>query len=206
MSSTIALEHGDVRVRLVRKRDASALQELILGNRAWLRPWEATNPHGPNSFDIKAMIRGLLRQAIDMSGLPLVIEFRGQIVGQLNVANILYGSVSSANIGYWISPDAAGNNVTPIAVALVTDYLFNELGLHRVQIDIRPENGPSLRVVEKLGFRYEGKKTAYIHINGEWRDHYSFALTAAEAEGGLLNRFVAGQINDPAYPFRHADI
>lgn len=206
MSSTIALEHGDVRVRLVRKRDASALEALILGNRSWLRPWEATNPHGPNSFDIKAMIRGLLRQANEMTGLPLVIEFRGEVVGQLNVANILFGSVSSANIGYWISPDAAGNNITPISVALVTDYLFVEMGLHRVQIDIRPENGPSLRVVEKLGFRYEGKKSAYIHINGEWRDHYSFALTESEAQGGLLNRFVSGQINDPAYPFRHADI
>lgn len=206
MSSTIALEHGDVRVRLVRKRDASALEALILGNRSWLRPWEATNPHGPNSFDIKAMIRGLLRQANEMTGLPFVIEFRGEVVGQLNVANILFGSVSSANIGYWISPDAAGNNITPIAVALVTDYLFVEMGLHRVQIDIRPENGPSLRVVEKLGFRYEGKKSAYIHINGEWRDHYSFALTESEAQGGLLNRFVSGQINDPAYPFRHADI
>lgn len=206
MSSTIALEHGDVRVRLVRKRDAVDLERLILGNRAWLRPWEATNPHGPNSFNIKAMIRGLLRQAREMTGLPLVIEFRGQVVGQLNVANILYGSVSSANIGYWISPDAAGNSITPIAVALVTDYLFNEIGLHRVQIDIRPENGPSLRVVEKLGFRYEGKKTAYIHINGEWRDHYSFALTSKETGDGLLNRFVSGEINDPAYPFRHTDI
>lgn len=206
MSSTIALEHGDVHVRLVRKRDAAALQELILSNRSWLRPWEATNPHGPNSFDIKAMIRGLLRQANEMTGLPLVIEYHGAIVGQLNVANILYGSVSSANIGYWIAPDAAGKNITPIAVALVTDYLFNELGLHRVQIDIRPENGPSLRVVEKLGFRYEGKKNAYIHINGDWRDHYSFALTADEAHGGLLKRFTAGHVVDPAYPFRHSDI
>lgn len=206
MSSTIVLQHGDVRVRLVRKRDASALESLILGNRAWLRPWEATNPHGPNSFDIKAMIRGLLRQANEMTGLPMVIEHRGEIVGQLNVANILYGSVSSASVGYWISPDAAGQNITPIAVALVTDYLFNDVGLHRVQIDIRPENAPSLRVVEKLGFRYEGKKVAYIHINGDWRDHYSFALTATEVKDGLLNAFVSGRVRNPAYPFSGTDI
>ena len=206
MTPMIALTHGDVRVRLVRKRDAHALESLILGNRAWLRPWEATNPHGPNSFDIKAMIRGLLRQANEMTGLPLVIEHRGEIVGQLNVANILYGSVSSASVGYWISPDAAGQNITPIAVALVTDYLFNDVGLHRVQIDIRPENAPSLRVVEKLGFRYEGKKVAYIHINGDWRDHYSFALTSSEAREGLLNAFVSGRVRNPAYPFSGADI
>ena len=203
---SLKLQHGEVTVRLVRVRDAKQLEQQILGHRAWLRPWEATNPSGPNNFDIKRMIRGLLRQADQMQGLPFVIEYQGQLVGQLNVANILYGSVSSANIGYWVSPDVAGKGITPTAVALVSDYLFNFVGIHRIQIDIRPENAASLRVVEKLGFRYEGTKQAYIHINGDWRDHHSFALTAPEAEGGLLNRWIRGQINPPKYPFRSTDI
>ncbi|MDE2592142.1 MAG: GNAT family N-acetyltransferase [Actinomycetales bacterium] len=203
---SLKLQHGEIVVRLVRVRDAKALEALILGHRSWLRPWEATNPSGANSFDIKRMIRGLLRQADQMQGLPMVIEFKGELVGQLNVANILYGSVSSANIGYWISPEVAGKNITPISVALVTDYLFNIVGLHRVQIDIRPENAASLRVVEKLGFRFEGTKLAYIHINGDWRDHHSFALTAPEVEGGLLNRWLHDLIAKPKYPFRGSDI
>jgi ribosomal-protein-alanine N-acetyltransferase len=76
------------------------------------------------------------------------------------------------------------------------------MGLHRVEIDIRPENAASLRVVEKLGFRFEGTKRGYIHIAGDWRDHYSFALTSDEVRGGLLNRFVRGEVVDPRYPFR----
>lgn len=203
---SLKLQHGEVTVRLVRVRDAKQLEQQILGNRAWLRPWEATNPEGPMNFDIKRMIRGLLRQADQMQGLPLVIEYQGRLVGQLNVANILYGSVSSANIGYWISPDVAGKGITPTAVALVTDYMFNAIGIHRIQIDIRPENDASLRVVEKLGFRFEGTKLAYIHINGEWRDHHSFALTAPEARGGLLNAWIRGQIQRPNYPFKSTDI
>jgi ribosomal-protein-alanine N-acetyltransferase len=197
---TFALTHGDVTLRLLRVRDAKAIERLILGNREWLRPWEATNPFGPNSFDIKAMTKGLVRQLDNQTGLPFVIEHQGQVVGQLNVANILYGSVSNAVIGYWVVPEVAGRGITPTAVALATDYLFNVVGLHRVEIDIRPENVASLRVVEKLGFRYEGLKERYIHINGAWRDHYVFALTHEEVIGGVLNRWVQGKVGSLNYP------
>nr|WP_084028475.1 GNAT family protein [Candidatus Rhodoluna planktonica] len=169
-------------------------------NRAWLRPWEATNPEGPVSFDIKKQIRALLRQMDNDQGLPFVICFNGQVVGQVNVANILWGSVSSAVIGYWIAPDFAGQNITPTAVALVSDYLMREMGLHRIEIDIRPENKASIRVVEKLGFRYEGFREKYIHINGAWRDHFSFALTKEEVAEGILLRWKRGRVPKSEYP------
>jgi ribosomal-protein-alanine N-acetyltransferase len=198
---SFALTHGDVKLRIAKVRDSKVLERLILGNRDWLRPWEATNPSAPNNFDVKAQLRGLLRQLDDQSGMPFVIELNGEVVGQLNVANILYGSVSSAVLGYWIAPEAAGQNVTPKAVALVTDYLFNVLNLHRVEIDIRPENKSSLRVVEKLGFRYEGLKRKYIHINGDWRDHYIFAITKEEVSEGLLNRWLRNKVPNLKYPW-----
>jgi [ribosomal protein S5]-alanine N-acetyltransferase len=198
---SFALTHGDVKLRVAKMRDSKALERLLLSNRDWLRPWEATNPSAPNSFDVKANLRGLLRQLDDQSGIPFVIEVQGVVQGQLNVANILYGSVSSAVLGYWIAPEVAGRGVTPTAVALVTDYLMNQLGLHRVEIDVRPENQASLRVIEKLGFRYEGLKQRYIHINGDWRDHFVFALTKEEIPEGLLNRFVRNQIPEQKYPW-----
>lgn len=197
---SFVLTHGEVRLRLVKKRDAKQLERLILGNREWLRPWEATNPSAPNSFDIRGMVRDLLRQVDNLSGLPFVIEVDGEVVGQLNVANILFGSVSSAVIGYWVSPEVAGRGVATTAVALASDYLFTTVNIHRVEIDIRPENLASLRVVEKLGFRYEGLKERYIHINGAWRDHYVFALTREEVASGILNRWVRGQVPPLKYP------
>ena len=133
--------------------------------------------------------------------LPFVIEEDGVIVGQLNVANILFGSVSSCVIGYWVAPEVAGRQIMPTAVALVSDYLFNTVGIHRIEIDIRPENVSSLRVVEKLGFRYEGLKERFIHINGAWRDHYVFALTREEVESGVLNRWLRKQVGEMNYPF-----
>jgi ribosomal-protein-alanine N-acetyltransferase len=188
-------------MRIVRMKDSRAMEKLILSNREWLRPWEATNPEGPNSFDIRGQIRMLLKQMDNNSCLPFVIEQDGVIVGQLNVANILFGSVSSCVIGYWVIPEVAGKGITPTAVALVSDYLFNVVGIHRIEIDIRPENLSSLRVVEKLGFRYEGLKQRYIHINGAWRDHYIFALTHEEVQSGVLNRWQRNQVGEMNYPF-----
>lgn len=210
--NTFTLSHGEVSLRVVRRRDVKRLEELILGNRSWLRPWEATLPGGPNSFDIGAMVSGLLRQNRRNEGLPLVIEYRGEVVGQLNVSNVVHGSVSNAVIGYWVAPEVAGRGVTPTAVALVTDYLLNSYGLHRVEIDIRPENAASLRVVEKLGFRFEGLKERYIHINGAWRDHYVFALTKEEVSHGVLLRWLNGKVPKQNYPWKklkkveHTDI
>jgi len=54
------------------------------------------------------------------------------------------------------------------------------MGLHRVEVNIRPENAASLRVVEKLGFRDEGLRERYLHIDGAWRDHRTFALTVED--------------------------
>jgi ribosomal-protein-alanine N-acetyltransferase len=200
VKQTIALNHGNVSIRLIRKQDKRRLESLLLGNRDWLRPWEATNPFGPNSFDIGAQIRGLLDQYRQQQGIPFVIEFDNQVVGQLNVSNILYGSVSSAILGYWIAPEFAGRNITPTAVALAIDYLLSIVGLHRVEIDIRPENKASLRIVEKLGLRYEGLKKGFIHINGDWRDHYVFAVTSEEVPGGILNRWKSNSVPSVEYP------
>lgn len=210
MPLSFALTHDDVRLRIVRIKDAKQLEKLVLGNREWLRPWEATNPEGPTRFDIRGQIRGLLRQMDNQAGLPFVIEYAGDIVGQLNVSNIVFGSVSSCVLGYWIAPEFAGKSITTTAVALATDYLLNIVGLHRVEIDIRPENNASLRVVQKLGFRYEGLKERYLHINNDWRDHFVFALTHEEVPGGVLNRWVRGEVPPTNYPFgtksiKHAD-
>lgn len=156
----------------------------------WLTPWEATVPPGdtgmPTTF--RSLVRELHRQARQRRALPFAVTVDDHFVGQLTVSNITGGSARWANIGYWIDERYAGQNVIPTAVALAADYCLFELGLHRVEVAIRPENHASLRVVEKLGFTEIGYATGYLHIDGAWRDHRIFALTVEECEGGLLRR------------------
>ena len=188
------LSSGAITIRGIRPRDAKQLEHELMLNRAWLRKWEATTPQSFISFDTKASIRSLLNAARFGGALPFAIELDGELIGQLNVSGIVMGSLSSAQLGYWVSERAAGRGVTPTAVALATDYCFRRLNLHRMEICIRPENAASLRVVEKLGFRYEGLRRRYIHINGDWRDHFSFALTSEDVPEGVLARWLSGNV------------
>ena len=193
MDLTVPRRHGPTSIRLVRPRDARTLQNELLSNRSWLRPWEATSPDGAVSFDMRLGVRRLLQQYRDGIGVPLVMEYQDEIAGQLNIWGISRGSLASATIGYWVSQRFAGRGITPTSVALATDLCFQELRLHRMEICIRPENAASLRVVEKLGFRYEGLRRRYIHIDGDWRDHYSFALVHEDVPEGVLQRWLAGR-------------
>jgi ribosomal-protein-alanine N-acetyltransferase len=190
---TTPRRHENVAIRLVRPRDARLIQQELLSNRAWLRPWEATSPDAPVSFDMRAGVRRLLQQYRDGTGVPLVMEADGELAGQLNVWGIARGSLASATIGYWVSERFAGRGITTTSVALATDVCFDEMRLHRMEICIRPENHASLRVVEKLGFRYEGLRRRFIHIDGDWRDHYAFALTREDVPEGVLQRWVQGR-------------
>ncbi|NBU22317.1 MAG: N-acetyltransferase [Actinobacteria bacterium] len=182
------LEHGEVVVRKLSRLDYPALDYLLHSDREWLEPWEATTPGIRTALDVRWLIGALLKQHRKGETLAFVIVYQDQVVGQLNVSNILFGSICSGTIGYWIAKEFAGLGITPKAVALVLDYLLGEYGLHRVEIDIKPENQASLRVVQKLKLRHEGTKLRYININGKWSDHEVFAITKEELKGSMLDR------------------
>jgi ribosomal-protein-alanine N-acetyltransferase len=187
-----------VRLRPIQVRDAEAWYELRARNHAWLTSWEATTPGGSSQqLTFKQMVRRLRREARAGRVLPFAVLYEGKLVGQLTVANIIWGSVCSASMGYWVDQRHAGRGIIPTAVALATDHCFKEVGLHRMEVAIRPENHASLRVVEKLGFRPEGLRPNYLHIDGEWRDHLLFALNADEVPEGLLTRWKATRLVPP---------
>ena len=78
----------------------------------------------------------------------------------------------------------------PTAVAMVIDYCFVIMQMHRIEVAVRPENTASLRVMEKLKLTEVGFAPKYLHIDGDWRDHRLFAVTVEEVPGGLLRRLV----------------
>jgi ribosomal-protein-alanine N-acetyltransferase len=107
----------------------------------------------------------------------------------MTISGIARGSARWAMAGYWVDQAWAGRGLAPISLALAADHLFFTLRLHRLEVAIRPENAKSLRVVEKLGLRYEGERARYLHVDGDWRDHLMFAIHADEVgPGGLIGR------------------
>lgn len=208
----VVLRDGDVVLRPMRRADARRWRSVRSLNADWLAPWEATNPDpGGGAPTFGQMVRSFTREARAGRMLPFALDLSGELVGQLTVSGITWGSLRSGQIGYWVDRRVAGRGVMPRAVAMTVDHCFLTMGLHRVEVNIRPENRASLRVVEKLGFRPEGLRRRYLHIDGAWRDHLTFALTADEVPGGLLPQWhtlaadLAAEQADPGGRADHVD-
>jgi ribosomal-protein-alanine N-acetyltransferase len=186
----VVLDEPPVRLRPLRHREAARWRSLRAANSGWLGPWEATSPETDVPLrTYHQMVRDFNRQGRAGTALPFAVEVDGDLVGQLTVGSVVWGSLRCGAIGYWVDRRVAGRGVTPTAVAMATDHCLFTVGLHRIEVNIRPENAASLRVVEKLGFRDEGLRRRYLHIDGAWRDHRTFALTTEDVPGGLLPRW-----------------
>jgi ribosomal-protein-alanine N-acetyltransferase len=184
---------GVLELRELRRRDVRAWREVRARNVAWLSPWEATVPPGAGEAvpSFGQMVARFREEARAGRTLAWAMTLDGRLIGQVTVAGITMGSLRGAAIGYWIDSAVAGLGLTPMAVAMACDYCYAQLRLHRIEIVIRPENAASRRVVQKLGFRHEGSRPGFLHIDGAWRDHEVFALNADEIQGSMVDRLVA---------------
>jgi ribosomal-protein-alanine N-acetyltransferase len=142
-------------------------------------------------MSFRHMVRMHAAQGRADEALSWAVTFEGRLAGQLTISNIVWGSARTGTVGYWLDVALAGRGIMPTALALAADYWFFTVELHRLEVNVRPENRASLRVVEKLGFREEGWRLRLLHINGQWHDHRSFALTVEDVPDGVLNRWRA---------------
>ena len=186
----VILQHGDVTLRPLRTSDAARWRQLRIENHAWLNEWEATAPMPTTdpAPTFRQSTKRMLREARRGNALPFVVEYQGEFVGQINVGDIVYGSLRGCHVGYWIAQSVSGRGIMTTALALVVDHLIDDRKLHRIEIAIRPENEPSNRLVTRLGFRFEGTRHAFLHINNAWRDHKVYVMLAEERTGRLIDR------------------
>ncbi len=177
-----------------RVTDARAWREIRVRDAQWLRPWETTDPGSPAHYPTSlksylGILAAMRREALLGQALPWAVTFGDKLVGQVSIGKIAWGSERTGYLGAWIDSRFARHGIMTIAVAMAVDHALHAVGLHRIVASIRPENTPSLRGVEKLGFRYEGHWVRQAYVDGEWRDHLCYALTAEEVPDGLLPRF-----------------
>lgn len=197
------LTDGQVLLRAYRRRDAAAWSAVRLANEAWLAPWEPTAAgpwpelNSPPAY--RLFYRDMRRSIRDGTGMPFAIWSRqgsgDRYVGHISLGSIARRAFGSAYVGYWIDSAVAGRGIMPTALALIVDHAFGPAGLHRIEVNVRPENRASRRVVEKLRFREEAYHQRYMYIDGDWRDHIGYTLTVEDvvADGGLLARWHRSQ-------------
>lgn len=166
--------------RAADRREYLALREA---SREHLAPWEPTPPPGLDTFGPQVFDRLLASAAAESSRRFLICLHDGTIVGQVSLNGIVRGAFQSCTAGYWVGAAFAGRGYMREALSLAVTHAFRDMGLHRVEANIIPQNRASKALVKSLGFRFEGLAKNYLSIAGRWRDHERWSMTSEEWPG-----------------------
>lgn len=86
----------------------------------------------------------------------------------------------SCELGYWLRRDATGRGLMTEAARACVDFAFGRMGVHRIRCAAATDNMPSLRVIGRLGFRFEGIARQAEFVGSRWLDHALFARLATD--------------------------
>ena len=164
-------EANRVYLRNVSKQDRREFLSLMQKSQRLHDPW-ITPPLAPATFD-----RYLARtQRDDHEGLLVCLNETHAIIGVVNLNNIIRGSFLSASLGYYAGAPYAGMGYMREGLEIAIQNAFREIGLHRLEANIQPENILSIRLVKRCGFYKEGMAKNFLYIAGAWRDHERWVI------------------------------
>ncbi|SDW86896.1 ribosomal-protein-serine acetyltransferase [Marinococcus luteus] len=162
---------------LLQKEHAGELFALIDKNREHLKEWMNWVDNVQSAQDTAANIERTLQQAAAGDGFRAGIRFEGDLVGVINYHEVDWGN-KKTSLGYWLGEEYEGKGIMTQAVEAFTNYAFDRMDLHRVEIRCAEKNKKSRAVPEKLGF----------HLEGTLKESERLA-------GGYVNQVVYGMVN-----------
>ncbi|PWJ85411.1 ribosomal-protein-alanine N-acetyltransferase [Pseudaminobacter salicylatoxidans] len=181
-----ALRGERVHLRVPEASDYREWAVLRGESRTFLEPWEPR--WAPDELERTAWRHRLSRYREDFANGNAAAFFifdneTNRLVGGITLGNIRHGVAQTGQVGYWIGARYAGQGLMLDAVLLLSNFAFDTLRLHRIEAACIPSNKRSIRVLEKAGFQREGLLRSYLRINGNWHDHYLYALIADDRRG-----------------------
>lgn len=176
------VEGERIALRAFALADVPELVDLRVRNRAHTTPWE---PARSERFFTAAGQRAEVRRdraewTADRAYAFGIEDADRRLRGRISLANVVRGAWLNATLGYFVDVEAGGRGYATEAVGLALDLAFGPLRLHRVQAAAMPHNARSRAVLEANGLRHEGFAPRYLHLDGAWRDHEVYAITAEE--------------------------
>lgn len=156
--------------------DEPAFLQSVRQSKPLHRPW-VSPPSTPDAFG----------QYLDAMVLPanqgylVCLRATDEMVGVVNITNIVRGCFQSAYLGYYAFAGYERQGLMREGLQAVVKQAFGVLKLHRLEANIQPANQASLALVEACGFRKEGFSAHYLKIGGRWRDHERWAVNATAA-------------------------
>jgi [ribosomal protein S5]-alanine N-acetyltransferase len=165
-----------VMLRPAASSDETEFLDLVRASAQLHQPWMSL-PATPEDF--QAFLTRY--QQPGEGSLLICLRSTGAIAGLVNISNIVRGRFQNASLSYAAFAPTAGQGYLTEGLGLAIRHAFEQLRLHRLEANIQPGNHASLRLVQRLGFRREGYSPDMLFIDGAWRDHERWAITAPMA-------------------------
>jgi ribosomal-protein-alanine N-acetyltransferase len=165
--------HETKRVMLRRliSEDQDEFLQLVKESAKFLHPWVRLPANSEEFEEYIQRFNGSTAECI------LICDRESRaIAGTVNISNIIRTPYQCATVGYNAFKSTAGLGYMSEGFQLVFRFAFGDLGLHRLEADIQPNNEPSLGLARRVGFRREGYSPAFICIDGIWKDHERWAI------------------------------
>jgi ribosomal-protein-alanine N-acetyltransferase len=174
-------------LRAPQASDHAAWAVLRMESREFLTPWEPTwNEDDLTRASFRLRAKRAAREISTDEAYSLFIFETGTetLLGGLTLGLIRRGVAQACTLGYWMGRRHAGRGHMTEAVRGAVRFAFSDLALHRVEAACLPNNEPSRRLLERVGFQHEGLARAYLRINGNWADHLLYAALSSDALPG----------------------
>ncbi|GHE71844.1 acetyltransferase [Streptomyces spiralis] len=173
-ASRYLAEGPRVGIRHFTQDDAEEFTARVRESQELHRPWL----YPPATADAYTAYAGRLIDDPARAGFLVCEKDSGRIAGYININNIVEGAFQSGALGYGAFAHAVGRGLMKEALNLVVDHAFGPMGLHRLEINAQPGNTASIALARSCGFRLEGYSPDMLYIDGAWRDHERWAITA----------------------------
>jgi ribosomal-protein-serine acetyltransferase len=165
----------NLKLILPQKHHAKELLIVVRENLDILKPWM---PWATDDYSIDSaldFINRNLKEFAETGTFSASIALDEKIVGQVGFHH-LDATNKHAEIGYWLARDAHGRGIVTRCTRVLIDYLFDDFGLNRVQINCNVENKSSRAIPERLGFALEGFRRQVEFNKGKFGDWAIYAM------------------------------
>jgi ribosomal-protein-alanine N-acetyltransferase len=163
-------------IRPLQSDDCEAFIAAVRRSRKLHAPWIL-----PKATNKKEFAKYLGRfSSGNHCGFLVIDRGTNEIVGVININEIIRGAFQCGSLGYYAFEPHAGKGLMREGMLLVIKFAFSKLKLHRLEANIQPSNQKSIALVKKCGFFCEGLARRLLKVRGRWRDHERWALLASK--------------------------
>ena len=156
--------------------DANVIFVTIDSQREYLRKWLPFIDNTKEVTDTRRFIKAMMDTPEKTKEFTFVIHFEGEFAGLIGTKDTDKAN-KRTEIGYWLSEKFQKKGIITQSVLRLMQFLFDDLGMNRIQIKCATGNFSSKKIPQRLGFCHEGiERDGELLINDKFTDLDLFSM------------------------------